>query len=72
MFRGSQANPGQEFVVLKIRATNPGDGSGGAAQRERSKSTGGRGLARMKADNGVLLQVSAELSPLPSLRSREG
>jgi hypothetical protein len=61
---GQQANPGQEFVVLKVRATNPSTAplrlrnAGGAAQR-------GTDYLRMKADNGVLLQVSAELSPLP-------
>jgi len=61
---GQQANPGQEFIVLKVRATNPSTvpvrplSARGASQR-------GTDYLRMRADNGVLLQVSAELSPLP-------
>jgi hypothetical protein len=60
-----QANPGQEFLVVKIRATNPSPnpvflrGRGSVPQD-------GPDYLRIRADNGVLLQVSAELSPLPS------
>lgn len=62
---GQQANPGQEFIVVKIRATNPSTstiamrGAGSRVQR-------GTDYLRVRADNGVLLQVSAELSPLPT------
>ena len=62
---GQQANPGQEFVVLKIRATNPSTAPV-ALRNARGVNQRGTDYLRMKADNGVLLQVSAELSPLPS------
>jgi len=62
---GQQANPGQEFVVLKIRATNPSSAPV-ALRNARGASQRGTDYLRMRADNGVLLQVSAELSPLPS------
>jgi hypothetical protein len=62
---GQQANPGQEFVVVKIRATNPT--SAPVAMRGRgSIPQEGTDYLRIRADNGVLLQVSAELSPLPT------
>jgi hypothetical protein len=62
---GQQANPGQEFIVIKVRATNPSPnpvtirGRGSVPQE-------GSDYLRVRADNGVLLQVSAELSPLPT------
>jgi hypothetical protein len=62
---GQQANPGQEFVVLKVRATNPSTAPV-ALRNARGASQRGTDYLRMRADNGVLLQVSAELSPLPS------
>jgi hypothetical protein len=62
---GQQANPGQEFVVLKVRATNPSTAPVGL-RNARGAAQRGTDYLRMKADNGVLLQVSAELSPLPS------
>jgi hypothetical protein len=62
---GQQANPGQEFVVLKVRATNPSTAPV-ALRNARGAAQRGTDYLRMKADNGVLLQVSAELSPLPS------
>jgi hypothetical protein len=61
---GQQANPGQEFIVVKIRATNPSTqelrlwGPNGELQN-------GTDYLRVRADNGVLLQISAELSALP-------
>jgi hypothetical protein len=63
---GQQAGPDHEFVVLNVRATNP------SAEPVRLRD--GRGMAqdgpdylRMRADNGVLLQVSTELNALPSV-----
>ena len=61
---GQQANPGQEFIVVNVRATNPG------AETVTMRKAGnlyqeGKEYLRVRADNGVLLQVSAELSPLP-------
>jgi hypothetical protein len=61
---GQQANPGQEFIILKVRATNPSP----AEVRLRTASQlhhSGKDYLRMEADNGVLLQVSAELNALP-------
>ena len=62
---GQQANPGQEFIVVNVRATNPSTmpitlRKTGAVPQE------GTEYLRIRADNGVLLQVSAELSPLPT------
>jgi hypothetical protein len=62
---GQQANPGQEFIVVNLRATNPTANSvsikgPGAITQE------GTEYLRVRADNGVLLQVSAELSKLPT------
>ena len=62
---GQQANPGQEFIVVNVRATNPSTApvtlrKAGAVPQE------GTEYLRVRADNGVLLQVSAELSPLPT------
>jgi hypothetical protein len=62
---GQQANPGQEFIVVNVRATNPSTaavtlrGRGSVLQDPKD-------YLRIRADNGVLLQVSAELSPLPN------
>jgi len=62
---GRQANPGQEFIVVNIRATNP------SATEVRIRTTGampqeGTDYLRIKADNGVLLQVSEDLNKLPT------
>ena len=61
---GQQANPGQEFIVVKIRATNVSMkevtvGKLGSVPQE------GKEYLRVRADNGVLLQVSAEINELP-------
>jgi hypothetical protein len=60
-----QANPGQELIVVKIRATNPSPTPVFLRGRNAVPQNGPDYL-RIRADNGVLLQVSAELSPLPS------
>jgi hypothetical protein len=60
-----QANPGQEFLVVKIRATNPSPDRVFLRGRNAVPQHGPDYL-RIRADNGVLLQVSAELSPLPT------
>jgi hypothetical protein len=60
-----QANPGQEFIVVKIRATNPSPDPVFMRGRGASPQYGPDYL-RIRADNGVLLQVSAELGPLPN------
>ncbi len=62
---GQQANPGQEFIVLKIRATNPSPAEVNLRDT-RSVPQDGPGYLRVEADNGVLLQPSAELDALPS------
>jgi hypothetical protein len=59
-----QANPGQELIVLRIRATNVSTkevkvGKVGSVPQE------GKEYLRVRADNGVLLQVSAEINDLP-------
>jgi hypothetical protein len=62
---GQQANPGQEFIVVNVRATNPST----AAVTLRGRGSvlqDAKDYLRIRADNGVLLQVSAELSPLPN------
>jgi len=62
---GQQANPGQEFIVVNVRATNPST----AAVTLRGRGSvpqEGKDYLRVRADNGVLLQVSAELSKLPT------
>jgi hypothetical protein len=61
---GQQANPGQEFIVVKIRATNVSTkevkmGKVGSVPQEAKE------YLRVRADNGVLLQVSAEINDLP-------
>ena len=62
---GQQANPGQEFIVVNVRATNPSTAS--VTLRGRgSVPQEGTAYLRVRADNGVLLQISAELSPLPT------
>jgi hypothetical protein len=61
---GQQASPGQEFVVLNVRATNPSSETVRIRDGKLRPQKGSEYL-RMKADNGVLLQVSAELNPLP-------
>jgi len=68
---GQQANPGQEFVVLKVRATNP---SPLLVKMEGPRPGWGNNLfaqeaveyLRLEADNGVLLQPSAALDALPT------
>ena len=62
---GQQANPGQEFIVVNVRATNPSAQSV-MLLRPGSVPQEGPEYLRIRADNGVLLQVSAELSPLPT------
>ena len=62
---GQQANPGQEFILVKIRATNP-TAAPVALRGRGSIPQEGTDYLRIRADNGVLLQVSAELSPLPT------
>jgi hypothetical protein len=58
-------DPGQGFIVVKIRATNPSPT--GVAMRGRGAiPREGPAYLRIRADNGVLLQVIAELSPLPT------
>ncbi len=61
---GQQANPGQEFLVLKVRATNPSPSRVELlhANRQRQQAID---YLRVEADNGVLLQQSAELNALP-------
>lgn len=59
-----QANPGQEFIVVRIRATNVSTkevkvGKVGSSPQD------GKQYLRVRADNGVLLQVSAEINGLP-------
>jgi len=59
-----QANPGQEFIVVRIRATNVSTkevkvGKVGSVPQEATE------YLRVRADNGVLLQVSAEINDLP-------
>jgi hypothetical protein len=61
---GQQANPGQEFIVLNVRATNPGAATV-TMRKAGNLYQEGKEYLRVRADNGVLLQVSAELSPLP-------
>lgn len=60
-----QANPGQEFIVVRLRATNPST-STIAMRGAGSRVQQGTDYLRVRADNGVLLQVSAALSPLPT------
>lgn len=62
---GQQANPGQEFVVVNVRATNPSTAPV-TLRKAGSVPQEGTEYLRIRADNGVLLQVSAELSPLPT------
>jgi len=62
---GQQANPGQEFIVLKIRATNPSPAEVNLRNTTSTPQDGTQYL-RVEADNGVLLQPSAELDELPS------
>ena len=62
---GQQANPGQEFIVVNVRATNP-SASSVTLRKPGAVPQEGREYLRVRADNGVLLQVSAELSPLPT------
>jgi hypothetical protein len=62
---GQQANPGQEFIVLKVRATNP-SASEIRLRNARQGPQGGLDYLRLEADNGVQLQPSAELAPLPA------
>jgi hypothetical protein len=62
---GQQANPGQEFIVVKIRATNPTTEPKYMRKRGNLRQEGPEYL-RVRADNGVLLQVSGELSPMPT------
>jgi hypothetical protein len=62
---GQQANPGQEFVVLQVRATNPSPAAV-VLRNARGATQRGTDYLRVRADNGVLLQVTAELIPLPS------
>ena len=62
---GQQANPGQEFIVLKIRATNPAPAEV-RMRNERQVPQPGTEYLRVEADNGVLLQPSAELNALPT------
>jgi len=62
---GQQANPGQEFVVVNVRATNPSTAPV-TLRKAGSVPQEGAEYLRIRADNGVLLQVSAELSPLPT------
>lgn len=59
-----QANPNQEFIVLRIRATNVSTkeitaGPGWGAPPEATQ------YLRVRADNGVLLQVSSAIHELP-------
>jgi hypothetical protein len=59
-----QANPNQEFIVLRIRGTNVANrdvtnGKRGSVPPE------GKSYLRVRADNGVLLQVSATIHALP-------
>jgi hypothetical protein len=61
---GQQANPGQEFIVVNVRATNPSAASV-TMRKAGNLYQEGTEYLRVRADNGVLLQVSAELSPLP-------
>jgi hypothetical protein len=61
---GQQANPGQEFMILKLRATNPGLREVGWLD-DRHRGRPAKEYLRLEADNGVLLQVSAELNALP-------
>jgi hypothetical protein len=62
---GQQANPGQEFIIVNVRATNPSP-TVVFVRGPRSVPQDGTEYLRIRADNGVLLQVSAELSALPS------
>jgi hypothetical protein len=62
---GQQANPGQEFIVVKIRATNPTTEPKVMGKRGSVALEGSQYL-RIRADNGVLLQVSGELSKMPT------
>jgi hypothetical protein len=62
---GQQANPGQEFIVVNVRATNPG-AAPVTLRKAGSVPQEGKEYLRIRADNGVLLQVSGELSPLPT------
>jgi len=62
---GQQANPGQEFIVVKVRATNPST-SAVTLRARGSVPQEGPDYLRVRADNGVLLQVSAELAALPT------
>jgi hypothetical protein len=61
---GMQASPGQEFIVLNVRATNP-SAEIVRMRDNRQRPQRGPEYLRLKADNGVLLQVSVELRPLP-------
>jgi hypothetical protein len=68
---GQQANPGQEFVIVRVRATNPGTLT---VKLETSREGWGSNLfshepmayLRLEADNGVLLQPSVEIDALPA------
>jgi len=62
---GQEANPGQEFVILKVRATNP---SPAEVQMRKAPlfPQEGTEYLRLEADNGVLLQPSAALNALPT------
>jgi hypothetical protein len=62
---GQQANPGQEFIILKVRATNPSPAEV-RLRDARQVPQRAREYLRLEADNGVLLQVSAELNALPT------
>src|SRR3954454_24726061 len=64
-YPGQEANPGQEFVILKVRATNP---SPAEVQMRKAPlfPQEGTEYLRLEADNGVLLQPSAALNALPT------
>jgi hypothetical protein len=60
-----QANPGQEFIILKVRATNPSPAEVRLRDAHQVPQRA-RDYLRLEADNGVLLQLSAELNALPT------
>ncbi len=62
---GQQANPGQEFIVVNLRATNPTANTVSIKGPGSIPQTGPEYL-RIRADNGVLLQVSVEISKMPT------
>jgi hypothetical protein len=60
---GQQANPGQEFIVLKVRATNTTDEPIPILVTP-AYSFDAKRILRLAPDNGVLLEPSAELDKL--------